>query len=138
MESCCNKRRTRKNERPRIMDDKPKIVFEKMPLYAIIGALIDLYDSGADFVDILQTGNPDSNIGLAVRPNYLNPDVSEETFSENIEGIKDNPSNMLHRKFMEIEHEDEEEDDDIYKDVSTKKSENTEITDLNDIIDGSI
>lgn len=125
------------------MDKTPKIVFEKLPVYAVIAALIDLYDSGADFVDILRTESDNKHhLGLAVRPEYLNPDVSEENFSENIDNIRDNPDNILSRNFVEVEYKENEDNDDIYKDINNETDDNINNTnnmeDLNDIINGSI
>lgn len=123
------------------MDKTPKIVFEKLPVYAVIAALIDLYDSGADFVDILRTESDNKHhLGLAVRPEYLNPDVSEENFSENIDNIRNNPDNILSRNFVEMEYKEGEDDDNsIYRDINDEITNNeNNLEDLDDIINGSI
>jgi hypothetical protein len=55
------------------------LTLHKIPLHQFIGILTDLYDSGADFVDISGENNSEGNqlkdtIKITVNPEYLNDD----------------------------------------------------------------
>lgn len=101
-----------------------------MPLFVLIGALMDLYESGADFVDVLKTEDTDTNIGLAIRPEYLNPEVTEQQFSDNIDNLKEDENSMLSKRFVDRE--------DVYDEIEEKEEVKGSLDNLDDIIDSSI
>lgn len=62
------------------------MTLHKIPLDALIGILTDLYDNGADFIDISGESNGDDNqprdvIKITIKPEYLS-DYNEEDVME--------------------------------------------------------
>lgn len=62
------------------------MTLHKIPLEALIGILTDLYDNGADFIDISgenseEEGLPKDTIKITVKPEYLS-DYNEEDVME--------------------------------------------------------
>jgi hypothetical protein len=62
------------------------MTLHKIPLEALIGILTDLYDNGADFIDISgenseKEGLPKDTIKITVKPEYLS-DYNEEDVME--------------------------------------------------------
>jgi hypothetical protein len=66
--------------------DKDQVRLKKIPLGIFIQALMDIYNTGVDFVDILGVpGEEQDNIGIAFCDEYLSSEESEEELEENIE-----------------------------------------------------
>jgi len=88
----------------------------KIPLESLINLLADLYDGGADYIDIIaeptETNEPDQ-MKITVKPEYLSEDLDT-------------------MRRIEIDFEDEDEDDVI----DNKKSTNISLSeeDINDLI----
>jgi len=63
-----------------------EVRLNKIPLKLFIDTLMDVYNSGADFIDLL--GKPDieqDSIGVIVRLEYMNSEETEETNEVNEE-----------------------------------------------------
>lgn len=76
------------------------LVLRKIELKVFIDTLVEVYNSGADYIDIV--GNPEENqdtIGIVVHEEYMNADheemevidEEEELFEEDLEPKKDIP-----------------------------------------------
>jgi hypothetical protein len=72
------------------MDNKDNEVrLKKIPLDIFIQALMDIYNSGIDYVDIIGKNNEEQDIvGIAFCDEYMGKDVKEETFEELKEKFK--------------------------------------------------
>ena len=67
----------------------------KIPLEDLINLLADLYDGGADYIDITSeaSGNNEPDImKIIVQPDYLSPDMDEEEVTH---GLSDADINDL-------------------------------------------
>jgi hypothetical protein len=63
-----------------------EVRLNKIPLKLFIDTLMDVYNSGADFIDLV--GKPDieqDSIGVIVRLEYMNSEETEETNEVNEE-----------------------------------------------------
>ena len=63
-----------------------EVRLNKIPLKLFIDTLMDVYNSGADFIDLV--GKPDieqDSIGIIVRLEYMNSEETEETDEVNEE-----------------------------------------------------
>jgi len=70
---------------------KSKILIRKIALHNFITSLIEIYDDGADFIDIMGTTDPNQDeIGLMVREEYY----SEEP-TEDVEKLSEDELNQL-------------------------------------------
>jgi len=89
----------------------------KIPLENLINLLADLYDGGADYIDITaestETDEPDQ-MKITVKPEYI---------SEDLDTIRK----------IEIDFTDEDEEDDV---IDNKKNTNISLSeeDINDLI----
>ena len=59
------------------------MMLRKIPLGPFIEILTDLFDNGADFIDLAGDENnggdaPRDNLKITVRPEYLSPDIDDE------------------------------------------------------------
>jgi len=59
------------------------MMLRKIPLGPFLEILTDLFENGADFIDISGDVNnegesPRDNIKITVKPEYLSPDINEE------------------------------------------------------------
>lgn len=66
------------------MENKDKQVrLKKIPLGIFIQALMDIYNMGIDYADLIGTpGEEQDTIGIAFSEEYMNTEVDEETFEE--------------------------------------------------------
>jgi len=65
--------------------ESPLINLQKIPLENFIDTLIDLYDRGADYIDILASPNPHQDImSIIVRVEYINPERNDFNGEEDI------------------------------------------------------
>jgi hypothetical protein len=89
----------------------------KIPLENLINLLADLYDGGADYIDITaestETDEPDQ-MKITVKPEYISEDLDT-------------------MRKIEIDFTDEDEDDDV---IDNKKNTNISLSeeDINDLI----
>jgi len=89
----------------------------KIPLESLINLLADLYDGGADYIDITaestETNEPDQ-MKITVKPEYISEDLDT-------------------MRSIEIDFTDEDEDDDV---IDNKKNTNISLSeeDINDLI----
>jgi hypothetical protein len=68
---------------------------KKIPLGIFIQALMDIYNTGVDFVDILGVpGEEQDTIGIAFCDEYLSSEESEEELEDNIEDLKEQIKNI--------------------------------------------
>ena len=85
MECCINKRTGRRNDNMRKNDNEVKL--KKIPLKRFIDTLIDVYTSGADYIDLIGTADEEQDsIGISVSNEYMNVDREQyyEELSEKI------------------------------------------------------
>ena len=67
----------------------------KIPLEDLINLLADLYDGGADYIDITtdESSTADQDVmRIIVQPEYLSPDVNDEEVTQ---GLSDDDINDL-------------------------------------------
>jgi len=94
----------------------------KIPLESLINLLADLYDGGADYIDITaeptETNEPDQ-MKISVKPEYISEDLDT-------------------MRSIEIDFEDDDDEDDIIDNNTKNKKKNTNISlseeDINDLI----
>ena len=72
------------------MENKDQVRLKKIPLGIFIQSLMDIYNSGVDYVDILGVpGEEQDTIGVAFCDEYLNKDSEDDvTFEDLKEEIK--------------------------------------------------
>ena len=63
------------------------MMLRKIPLGTFIDILQDLFDNGADFIDLVGdedngTESPRDSIKITVRPEYLSPDIDQDQDDE--------------------------------------------------------
>lgn len=64
-------------------ENKKMVKFQKIPLKGLIEALQEVYNQGADFIDIVGIPDEDQDIiGIHVREEYLSDDLEEEDEDE--------------------------------------------------------
>ena len=91
----------------------------KIPLENLINLLADLYDGGADYIDITaestETDEPDQ-MKITVKPEYISEDLD-----------------TMRKIEIDFTDEDEDEDDDV---IDNKKNTNISLSeeDINDLI----
>ena len=67
-----------------------EVRLKKIPLGIFIQALMDIYNSGLDYVDIIGKNNEEQDIvGIAFCNDYLSQDADEEDIENLKEKIKD-------------------------------------------------
>ena len=89
-----------------------KITLEKIPLNHFISILVELYESGANFVDITGTPNVEQDvIGISVKDEYIF-DVDEEEYDDDDEQEENNENE--NKKYI-IEKQIKLTDDDLLK-----------------------
>ena len=74
------------------------VKFQKIPLKGLIETLQEVYNQGADYIDIVGIPDEDQDIiGIHVREEYLSDDLEdeEEGQDENQEGLSDEDLNQL-------------------------------------------
>lgn len=79
-------------------ENKKMVKFQKIPLKGLIETLQEVYNQGADFIDIVGIPDEDQDIiGIHVREEYLSDDLEdeEEEQDENQEGLSDEDLNQL-------------------------------------------
>jgi hypothetical protein len=60
-------------------NENKSITIRKIDIYSLIGALAELYNSGADFVDIIgENHDKHDKISLLVKDEYINEDAEYE------------------------------------------------------------
>lgn len=72
--------------------DKKQVVLRKISLKAFIDTLVEVYNSGADYIDLI--GTPDDGqdtIGIIVHQEYLNVDNDEIELIDDEEEIDNTP-----------------------------------------------
>ncbi len=90
-----------------------KITLEKIPLNHFISILVELYESGANFVDITGTPNVEQDvIGISVKDEYIF-DVDEEEYDDDDDEQEENNENE-NKKYI-IEKQIKLTDDDLLK-----------------------
>ena len=74
------------------MENKDQVRLKKIPLGIFIQSLMDIYNTGVDYVDILGVpGEEQDTIGIAFCDDYLSKESEEdETFEDLKEEIKNN------------------------------------------------
>lgn len=85
MECCFNKRAGRRNDNMKKNDNEVKL--KKIPLKRFIDTLIDVYTSGADYIDLIGVADEEQDsIGISVSNEYMNVDREQyyEDLSEKI------------------------------------------------------
>ena len=85
MECCFNKRAGRRNDKMKKNDNEVKL--KKIPLKRFIDTLIDVYTSGADYIDLIGVADEEQDsIGISVSNEYMNVDREKyyEELSEKI------------------------------------------------------
>ena len=66
-----------------------QVVLKKIPLEIFINALMDIYNSGIDYVDILGIpGEEQDNIGISFNTTYLSEDVKNDMIEDQNLNIK--------------------------------------------------
>lgn len=61
------------------MENRKTAVFRKIPLEALIDILKEVYEQGADFVDIVGTPDEEQDtIGIYIYPEYMNTEENGE------------------------------------------------------------
>lgn len=71
------------------MEKNKEVRLRKIPLNVFIQALMDVYNTGVDYIDII--GKPDEEqdtIGIAFCEEYMSNEADEETFEDLKEEIK--------------------------------------------------
>lgn len=71
------------------MGNNKEVRLRKIPLSVLIQALMDVYNTGVDYIDII--GKPDEEqdtIGIAFCEEYMSSEADEETFENLKEEIK--------------------------------------------------
>ena len=79
-------------------ENKKMVKFQKIPLKGLIETLQEVYNQGADFIDIVGIPDEDQDIiGIHVREEYLSEDLEdeEEEQDEDQEGLSDEDLNQL-------------------------------------------
>ena len=73
------------------------VKFQKIPLKGLIETLQEVYNQGADFIDIVGIPDEDQDIiGIHVREEYFSDDLEEEEEEdEETEGLSDEDLNQL-------------------------------------------
>jgi hypothetical protein len=85
VECCVNKRAGRRNDNMKKNDNEVKL--KKIPLKRFIDTLIDVYTSGADYIDLIGIADEEQDsIGISVSNEYMNVDREQyyEDLSEKI------------------------------------------------------
>jgi hypothetical protein len=85
MECCVNKRAGGRNDNMKKNDNEVKL--KKIPLKRFIDTLIDVYTSGADYIDLIGVADEEQDsIGISVSNEYMNVDREKyyEELSEKI------------------------------------------------------
>jgi hypothetical protein len=85
VECCVNKRAGRRNDKMKKNDNEVKL--KKIPLKRFIDTLIDVYTSGADYIDLIGIADEEQDsIGISVSNEYMNVDREQyyEDLSEKI------------------------------------------------------
>ncbi len=60
-------------------NENKSITIRKIDIYSLIGALAELYNSGADFVDIIgENHDKNDKISLVVKDEYINENAEYE------------------------------------------------------------
>ena len=94
----------------------------KIPLESLINLLADLYDGGADYIDITAESTDSDD------PDHMKISVKPEYMSEDLDSVR-----KIEIDFSEMDDDEEEEDD-----YSIKEIKNTKISlsedDINDLI----
>lgn len=68
------------------MENKDQVRLKKIPLGVFIQALMDIYNTGVDYVDIIGVpGEEQDTIGIAFCDEYLSKEEDTEETDENIE-----------------------------------------------------
>ena len=63
--------------------NEKEVRLNKIPIRVFIDALLDLYNSGADYIDLIGKPNETQDtIGIVVRLEYMTNGVAEEEMSE--------------------------------------------------------
>lgn len=76
------------------MENKDQVRLKKIPLGVFIQALMDIYNTGVDYVDIIGVpGEEQDTIGIAFCDEYFGND-EEQTEEENIENLKEQIKNI--------------------------------------------
>ena len=78
-------------------ENKKMVKFQKIPLKGLIETLQEVYNQGADFIDIVGIPDEDQDIiGIHVREEYLSEDLEEEEDEEESPGeLSDEDLNQL-------------------------------------------
>jgi len=61
---------------------KKNLALEKIPLDALISILIKAYESGADYIDIVQIENEQNTIGLLTKESYYRTEEEKDDDDE--------------------------------------------------------
>ena len=70
-------------------NEENKVRLKKIPLGVFIQALMDIYNTGVDYVDIIGVpGKEQDTVGIAFCDEYLSKDLEEETDEDIEEKIK--------------------------------------------------
>jgi hypothetical protein len=77
-------------------ENKNQVRLKKIPLGVFIQALMDIYNTGVDYVDLLGTpGEEQDTIGIAFCDEYLSKEEpDEEVIEDNIEHLKEQIKNI--------------------------------------------
>lgn len=75
--------------------DKNQVRLKKIPLGVFIQALMDIYNTGVDYVDIIGVpGEEQDTIGIAFCDEYLSKEEEEENPEETLEDLKEQIKNI--------------------------------------------
>lgn len=72
------------------MENNNEVRLKKIPLGVFINALMEVYNSGLDYIDIIgKNGEEQDTIGIAFCQEYMNKEEDEETFEKLKDNFKD-------------------------------------------------
>lgn len=75
--------------------DNNQVRLKKIPLGVFIQALMDIYNTGVDYVDIIGVpGEEQDTIGIAFCDEYLSKEEEEENPEETLEDLKEQIKNI--------------------------------------------
>ena len=86
--------------------DKNQVRLKKIPIAVFLKALMDIYESGVDYVDIIGVpGEEQDTIGIAFSDDYMSKETSED---DDINNENDSNIEQLEEEIKNIKLSDED------------------------------